>query len=147
MAGLIGGSAMVLGEKFEQKLTHRQDSFVPARALLTLLDRRPAENAKPVLWNHLMHHLTAAALGALRGVWSAVGIRGLHANIWHCAIRLGFDQTVENATGAGAPPRTWPMRELVVDVLHKLVFSVVTGVIADRMIRPRLVSTAGRSSH
>ena len=138
---------MVLGEKIEQRITRRPDSFVPARALLTVLGRHPDDAAKPTSWNHVMHFVTAAVLGALRGIWSAVGIRGAYANVWHCAVRLGFDQTVENSTGVGAPPHTWPRRELVVDVLHKLVYSVVTGVIADRLIRPLLVSTRGRTSH
>ncbi|GAA1422868.1 hypothetical protein GCM10009601_25040 [Streptomyces thermospinosisporus] len=30
---------------------------------------------------------------------------------------LTSDQILENATGVGAPPSTWPRRELVVDVL------------------------------
>ena len=138
---------MLLGEKAEQAVSRRPNSFIPARALLTLLGRRPKDSAKPVLWNHLMHYVTAATLGALRGVWSAVGIRGSYANVWHCIVRLGFDQTVENTTGVGAPPHTWPARELVVDVLHKLVFSVATGIIADRMIRPRSQPERGRTSH
>lgn len=138
---------MSAGEKIEQAVSRRPNSHVPGRALLTLLGHRPPETAAPVFWNHAMHYTTAALLGALRGVWSAVGIRGGSANAWHCAVRLGFDQTVENATGVGAPPKTWPLREIVVDVLHKLVYSVVTGRLADAWIRPRLTSTAGRTSH
>jgi hypothetical protein len=36
-------------------------------------------------------------------------------------IRLANDQTLENITGQGAPPWTWPRDELLVDVLHKAV--------------------------
>ncbi|OCG72884.1 hypothetical protein A7J15_10325 [Microbacterium sediminis] len=147
VAGLAGGSAMVVGEKVEQAITRRPNSYVPGRVLLTLLGRRPTDADKPFISNHLMHYATAALLGALRGVWAAVGIRGVYANAWHSLVRLGFDQTVENATGVGAPPHTWPRRELVVDVLHKVVFAVITGIVADRMIRPHLVSTRGRTSH
>ena len=147
LAGLAGGTVMTLGEKVEQAFTHRPDSFVPARALLGSLGRDPGDAATPVVWNHLMHFGTAAALGALRGVWAVTGIRGAHANAWHTAIRLGFDQTVENATGVGAPPATWPAAELAVDVLHKTVFSVATGVVADRLLAPVLASGRGRRSH
>ncbi|MDD7963137.1 hypothetical protein [Microbacterium thalli] len=147
VAGLVAGSVMMLTEKFEQAITRRPDSFVPARALLSALGRRPSDASTPTSWNHVMHYLTAAALGALRGVWSAVGIRGAYANVWHCAVRLAFDQTVENTTGAGAPPHTWPARELAVDVIHKFVFSLVTGIITDRIIRPRLASARGKTSH
>ncbi|MGQ1799076.1 hypothetical protein ACT4S5_18370 [Kocuria oceani] len=47
------------------------------------------------------------------------GIRGAYANVWHTVVRLAFDQTVENATGVGAPPKTWPAQEKVVDIGHK----------------------------
>jgi hypothetical protein len=147
LAGLVGAGVMSVGEKAEQALTTRPDSYVPGRTLLTLLGRHPGDDDRPVVWNHLMHFGTGAALGALRGVWAATGIRGGYANAWHTVIRLGFDQTAENATGAGAPPASWPRAEQLVDVLHKTVFAVVTGVVADRLVPPALVSDRGRTSH
>jgi hypothetical protein len=146
-AGLVGVAAMTAGEKLEQAFTGRPSSFVPARALLTLLGRRPGDQDRPVGWNHAMHWGTGAALGALRGVWAVTGLRGPVMNAWHTATRLAFDQTVENITGAGAPPPTWPLQEQVVDVLHKAVYSTVTGFVADRWIAPVLKSTRGRVSH
>ncbi len=147
LAGLVGAGVMSLGEKAEQAVTHRRDSYVPARALLTLLGQHPSDREKPLVWNHLMHYGTGAVLGALRGVWAVTGIRGPLANAWHTAVRLGFDQTVENATGAGAAPATWPRQELVVDLLHKTVYSIVTGLVADRIVRPALATSRGRTSH
>ena len=138
---------MTVGEKIEQALTKRPDSYVPARALLTLLGRHPGDDEQPRGWNHVMHLGTGALLGALRGVWSVIGMRGPLANTWHTATRLAFDQTVENVTGAGAPPTSWPVSEQVVDVLHKAVYSVVTGVLADRWISPVLESRRGTTSH
>jgi hypothetical protein len=146
-AGLVGVAAMTAGEKLEQAVTGRPSSFVPARALLTLLGRRPADTDRPPGWNHAMHWGTGAALGALRGVWAVTGLRGPAMNAWHTVTRLAFDQTVENVTGVGAPPPTWPMQEQVVDVLHKAVYSTVTGVVADRWIAPVLQSSRGRTSH
>lgn len=146
-AGLVGVAVMTVGEKIEQALTKRPSSFVPARALLTLLGRRPRDDERPPMWNHVMHWSTGALLGGLRGLWSVTGVRGPMANTWHTATRLAFDQTVENVTGAGAPPMSWPVSEQVVDVLHKAVYSVVTGVVADRLIPPVLESRRGRTSH
>lgn len=146
-AGLVGVAAMTAGEKLEQALTHRPNSYVPARTLLTLLGQRPGEHDRPVVWNHVMHYGTGAALGALRGVWAVTGIRGPGASAWHAVVRLAFDQTVENATGAGAPPASWPTDETAVDLLHKAVYSLVTGALADRLVAPVLTSTRGRTSH
>lgn len=147
LTGLAGATVMVLSEKIEQAITHRPNSYVPGRALLTLLGRPTGDEAKPFISNQLMHYGTGAALGALRGVWAVTGIRGIQANAWHTVVRLAFDQTVENGTGVGAPPATWPSNERVVDVVHKAVFSVVTGVLADRILPPVLASGRGRTSH
>jgi hypothetical protein len=138
---------MVVTEKVEQAMTGRPDSFVPGRALLTLLGQKPGPKDTPASWNYVMHFGTGAALGALRGIWAVTGIRGPLANAWHTVIRLGFDQTIENATGIGAPPTDWLARERAVDMIHKMVFSAVTGLLADRALSADLVAHEGRTSH
>jgi hypothetical protein len=147
VAGLVGAAAMTASEKLEQALTRRPDSYVPARTLLTLLRQLPADDDRPTGWNHLMHFGTAAGVGTLRGVWAAVGLRGPRANLAHTVVRLAVDQTLENVTGVGAPPRTWPIREQAVDFLHKAVYSVITGVVADRLVAAQLESRRGTTSH
>ena len=49
-------------------------------------------------------------------------------------MRLLTDQTLENATGAGAPPWTWPADEQLIDVFHKATYAFVTGAVADRLV-------------
>ncbi len=147
-AGLVGVAVMTAAEKLEQAATQRPNSYVPGRALLTLLTgHQPADRDKPMLANHGMHWGTGALLGALRGVWAAVGLRGPRAHLAHTIVRLSFDQTMENATGVGAPPHTWPVREQVVDVGHKALYSLVTGLVAERLVTPSLQSRRGTTSH
>ena len=138
---------MTAVEKAEQAVTHRPNSYVPGRTLLTLAGRHPGDDAKPVVWNHAMHWGTGAVLGALRGVWAAVGLRGPRAHLAHTAVRLSFDQTWENVTGVGAPPRTWPRREEVWDTAHKAVYCLATGVLAERLVPPALESHRGTTTH
>ncbi len=145
--GLVGVAAMTVGEKAEQAVTKRPNSYVPARTLLALAGRNPDDGKQSPVWNHLMHWGTGALLGTLRGVWAVTGIRGPLAHLKHSGVRLAFDQTLENATGIGAPPTTWPLREQVVDYGHKAVYALVTGLVADRMIAPVLESRRGRVSH
>ena len=147
LAGVLGVAVMTAAEKAEQALTHRPDSYVPARALLTLLGRQPDDDDRPPVWNHAMHWGTGALLGALSGVWAAVGLRGPRAFLAHTVVRLAFDQTVENATGVGAPPHTWPMSEQAVDILHKAIYSFTTGMVAERLVAPELESRRGTRSH
>jgi hypothetical protein len=147
VAGLLGVAVMTTAEQIEQRLTRRPDSYVPARALLTLLGRHPGDDERPVAWNHAMHWGTGALLGALRGVWAAIGLRGPRAHMAHTVVRLAFDQTIENGTGVGAPPRTWPRREELVDVGHKAIYAFTTGLVAERLVAPDLESRRGTTSH
>jgi hypothetical protein len=146
-AGVVGAAVMALGEKVEQSITGRSNSYVPGRTLATMIGRPVGDSTQPLIANQIMHYVTGAALGALRGVWAVVGIRGLRADVTHTVARLAFDQTLENASGTGAPPHTWPLREQLVDYGHKGVYAFVTGAVADRWVRPRLQSTRGVTSH
>ena len=146
-AGLLGVAVMTAVEKLEQSITHRPDSYVPGRALMTLFGRYPGDDVRSLLWNHAMHWSTGAVLGGLRGVWAAIGLRGPRAHLAHTVVRLAFDQTIENATGVGAPPHTWPVQEQIVDVLHKAIYSFAAGLFAERFVRPQLESRRGTTSH
>ena len=142
-AGLVGVGAMTLTEKLEQALTGRPNSYVPARTLAHSLGlSRPDEDRW--LRNMAMHWSNGVVLGAVRGVMSAANLRGVGASLLHAPLRLTWDQTLENLTGVGAPPWTWPRDELVIDVLHKTVFSLATGAVADALIEPLPGSSARR---
>ncbi|QDI70309.1 hypothetical protein CD934_17575 [Streptomyces calvus] len=133
VAGTAGVLVMTLGEKVEQRLTGRPDSHVPARTLerLTGLPEHPGRRSVPV--NLAMHVGQGALLGVLRSVMSQAGLRGPWASAKFAVVRLTNDQILENATGVGAPPPTWPRRELVVDLLHKTVYAFATGAVADAL--------------
>ncbi|MET9511835.1 hypothetical protein ABZX62_25790 [Streptomyces flavidovirens] len=133
VAGAAGGVVMTLGEKIEQAITGRSDSHVPGRVLerLTGMRERPGKQSLPVNW--AMHFGQAALLGVLRSVMAHAGLRGPVASAQFTVVRLTNDQILENATGVGAPPLTWPRTELVVDLLHKTVYGFATGVVADAL--------------
>ncbi|WP_219418662.1 hypothetical protein [Pseudonocardia nigra] len=133
LSGAAGGVVMTLGEKAEQRLTGRPDSYVPGRVLerLTGAAEHPGRQPRPVNW--AMHLGQAALLGVLRSVMANVGLRGPWASAMFAVVRLTNDQILENATGVGAPPQTWPRPELAVDLLHKTVYALATGAVADRL--------------
>ena len=147
LAGLAGVAVMTVGEALEQRFTGRPASYVPGRTMCALMGRSVSETDRPTLSNHAMHWGTGAVVGALRGLWAVTGIRGPRATAAHTAVRLAFDQTMENSTGHGSPPSTWPVSEQAVDLTHKTVYAVVTGLVSDAWIRPTLQSGRGRHSH
>jgi hypothetical protein len=144
VGGLMGVAVMTAGEKIEQRLTGRPNSYVPGRTLAHLLRLEQPDGDRPVR-NLAMHYGTGAVLGALRGVMSAANLRGPYASLMHTPVRLSTDQLLENLTGVGAPPWTWPRDEQIVDVLHKGVYSLATGAFVDALVSPLPTSSARRS--
>ncbi|WP_250002966.1 hypothetical protein [Actinoplanes sp. M2I2] len=135
VAGLAGATVMTAAEKIEQRFTGRPGSFMPAR-VLSRLAGLPEKPGRQPLWRNLtMHYGQAALVGVVRGVMAQSGLRGPVASGMFTVVRLTTDQILENATGAGAPPQTWPRRELVVDVLHKAIYAFATGAVADALAR------------
>ena len=144
LAGVAGVAVMTAAEKLEQSVTKRPDSLVPGRAAERLLGLTPAtdRDVRPRMW--AMHVGMAAGMGALRGVMAFAGLRGPWASAMFTVVRLTVDQTVENWTGVGSPPWTWPRDELLVDVAGKAVYAFVTGAVADRLAAAAGVSPGQR---
>src|SRR3954469_21303500 len=103
-AGALGAGVMTAVEKLEQRFTHQPDSYVPARTLAHLLRLRDADADRRDR-NLLMHYGTGIVVGAIRALMAERGLRGPAASAAHTGIRLSVDQTLENATGVGGPPR------------------------------------------
>jgi len=134
LAGVAGTAAMTLGEKVEQRLTDRPNSYVPAETLGRLVRKTPGSPRQALGMNWAMHWGQGILLGAVRGLMAEHGFRGPVGSFLFMNLRLLNDQTLENATGAGAPPWTWPVDEQAIDLLHKGVYAFVAGFVADYLI-------------
>jgi hypothetical protein len=139
LGGFVGTGVMTLGEKLEQQLTGRPDSYVPARSLSRLL-RLPQPNKKSLSRNWTMHWGTGAALGAVRGLMAHFGLRGLKASTALLVLRLATDQSLESAVGVSDSPTNWPADIAAIDVLHKGVFAVATGAAVDVLVPSKSAS-------
>jgi hypothetical protein len=134
LAGAAGVAAMTLAEKVEQSLTGRPDSYVPAHTLERLLGLPEKPDRDRLGLNWAMHWGQGIVLGAVRAWMAKRGFGGPFGSFLFLNLRLFNDQSLENATGVGAPPWTWPRDEQAIDVLHKAVYAFVTGMVADRLV-------------
>jgi len=137
IAGAIGVAAMTLAEKLEQGVTGRPDSYVPAHTLERLLRKPTRPDKERLAMNWAMHWGQGILMGAVRGWMAEAGFRGPVASFLHMNLRLLNDQLLENATGVGAPPWTWPVDEQAIDLMGKGVYAFVTGAVADALIPAR----------
>ena len=133
-AGVAGVAAMTLAEKLEQVFTKRPNSYMPAHTLARLLKLPPKPDADRLGLNWTMHWGQGILLGTARAFMAARGIRGPVGSFLFMNLRLLNDQVLENATGAGALPWTWPRDEQVIDLVHKGIYAFTTGWILDHFI-------------
>lgn len=133
VAGAAGVTAMTATEKMEQVVTQRPGSHVPGRGMARLLGMEDAPESQLNRMNIATHVGMAIGVGGLRGIMAFAGLRGPWASAMFTVLRLSADQTVENWTGVGAPPWTWPRDELAIDVVHKAVYAFATGAVADAL--------------
>ncbi len=132
LAGIAGVAAMTLAEKLEQLITKRPNSYVPGHTLERLLGHSTKRDDDRT--NLAMHWGQGILLGAVRGIMSKNGVRGPVGSFLFMNLRLLNDQTLENATGVGSLPWTWPKDEQVIDLIHKGIYAFVTGAVADSLI-------------
>ena len=99
------------------------------------LPQRPDADRRGLNW--VMHWGQGILLGATRGLMAERELRGPVGSFLFLNIRLLNDQTLENATGVGAPPWTWPVDEQAIDLLHKGSYAYATGIVADLLWRGR----------
>ena len=125
---------MTAGEKLEQAFTRRPNSFVPAHTLERVLRLQEKPDEERLFLNWAMHYGQGALLGAVRGLMAERGLQGPIGSFLLLNLRLLNDQTLENATGVGALPWTWPVDEQAVDLLHKAVYAFATGAFVDRLV-------------
>lgn len=137
VAGAVGTAVMTAGEKAEQAVTHRPNSYMPARTLSALLGRPTGRDEQTVARNWAMHYGTGIVAGALRGLLAERGLRGPLASLLHTGMRFSLDQSLENGLGVGSPPWTWPRQEFVIDVGHKAVYAFATGAVVDALLPRR----------
>jgi len=135
LAGGAGVAVMTLGEKLEQAFTGRPNSYVPAHTLERLLGLPRKPDGQRLWLNWTMHYGQGIALGMVRAAMARGGVRGPVGSFILMNLRLLNDQTLENATGVGALPWTWPVEEQVIDLTHKGVFAFATGAITDRLVK------------
>ena len=145
LAGVAGVAAMTLAEKIEQQFTKRPDSYMPAHTLerLLKLPHKPDEERLELNW--AMHWGQGILMGAVRGLMAEKGFRGAVGSFFFMNLRFLNDQTLENATGAGTLPWTWPKDEQIIDLTHKGIYAFVTGAVADALIAGPPTSPIPRS--
>lgn len=140
IAGATGVTVMTIAEKIEKTITGRANSYVPAHTLERILCLTYKPDSERIFLNHIMHFGQGILAGSIRSLMTSYGMNGPFSSFIFTFIRLTIDQTLENITGVGDLPWTWPYNEQIIDILHKLIYAFVTGAVSDYLITKRYIN-------
>jgi hypothetical protein len=125
-AGLVGTAAMTASTMIEMRLTGRPASPTPARAVSKVLGIKPEGEKQEKRLNNLTHWAYGTGWGAFRGIVGCLGCPVPAASAAHFAAVWGTEQIVLPALKVGPPITQWGARQVVVDVVHHLVYEAAT---------------------
>ncbi len=133
LAGLAGTAVMSAFQKFvEMPITGRDESFAPANFAAKVLPIQPKNDQERQRLNWATHFALGAMWGSAFGIAGRAGLHGQKAVAAVLATVYTGDVLLNTALGL-YQPSSWSTRDLVVDVVDKLVQAEATGLMFDRM--------------
>jgi len=125
VAGLAGTAVMTAGQKIEMRLTGREGSADPAKAVADLTGEQPENDRQEQSLATAVHFAYGTALGAGLGLLKAVKEPARTAAFFAAA--WGMGALVETWLHPDRPPTRWTAQQLATDIGHHLVYAVATG--------------------
>lgn len=133
IAGIGGTGVMTAFQAvIEMPLTGRGESFAPANFAAKVLPVSPRDDHERRQLNWVTHFGLGAMWGTAFGIAGHAGLTGQKAVAAVFAAVYTGDVLVNTALGLYEPTK-WSGRDVVIDVVDKLVQAEATGLIFDRM--------------
>ena len=130
IAGAAGTLAMTVSQMIEMRITKRNPSNAPAKAVKKTLHIQPTPGNKEEFSNEV-HWVYGSSWGVLRGLLSMAGINGFAATATHFAAIWGTAITIEPKLDIAPPIKEWETKDIAVDIFHHLVYAMVSGLVYD----------------
>lgn len=135
IAGFAGTAVMTTFQKFvEMPITGRGDSDAPAKFAQRVLRADPQGAQERRRLNYATHFALGGMWGAAFAVAGRAGLHGQKAVAVVFATVYTGDVLLNTALGL-YEPSSWSKKDLLIDVVDKLVQAQATGVVFDRIRR------------
>jgi len=136
VSGLAGTVVMTAFQKLvEMPLSGRGDSYAPSDFAEKVLPVHPSTAGGRRRLNYATHLALGTLWGAAYGLAAAKGLRGRKAVVAVFGVVYTGDVALNTALGLYHPSQ-WSRRELVIDVVDKLVQAAATGAVFDHLLDP-----------
>jgi hypothetical protein len=131
VAGAIGTAAMTVSSTLEMRARRRPPSLTPAKAVETVLEVEPKDEAAEQRLSNLAHWAYGTSWGAVRGLIDVLGVRGAAAAALHFAAVWGAAIVMLPSLRVAPPPAECGAEELAIDGFHHAVYAGATSAAYD----------------
>lgn len=131
IAGLAGTVAITIAQLIEMKITGREGSDAPAKAVNKVLDVEATDKEHKEQFLQQVHLTYGTLWGIARGVFDLCGLKGIPATTAHMAALWGTELVMLPAIDVAPPVKEWGGKEIAKDGLFHSIYAVTAGVVYD----------------
>jgi len=131
LAGLAGTTAITISQLIEMKLTKRQPSKAPVKAVSKVLDVKPTKKGKKNKVAQEIHWTYGTAWGMARGLITLAGLKGWPATLAHFAAITGTALTLLPKLDIAPPVTEEDPKTVAIDTLHHAIYAIAAGLAYD----------------
>lgn len=157
IAGFAGTIAITISQMIEMKITGRSMSSAPVavggkalgvepKGKAKLIKEKTSDNMKEASeetqhevetnkekFSQFVHFGYGTGWGVLRGTLDIAGLHGPVADIAFFGANWGTAQLMLPAAAGSKPINKWPAKQILIDVMHHVVYASVTGFVYEAM--------------
>ncbi len=137
IAGIAGTAVMTVAQVIEMKLSGREPSVVPAKAIEKLSGVQPSNQATEQRLSNLTHWMYGTSWGAVRGLLSSAGVNHLAATGLHFGAVWGAALLLLPALELSPPATQWSRKTVLKDALFHAVYAGAAGLAFAALVRKR----------
>jgi len=131
IAGLAGTLAITVSQMIEMKITGREPSDSPARAVDKVLHVKASDEEHKDQFVQQVHWTYGTLWGLGRAVMDLAGLKGIGATALHYGAVWATEMIMLPSIDVSSPPTEWKPKELAIDGTHHLVYGAVAGLVYD----------------
>lgn len=131
LAGLAGTAAISLAQRIEMKITGREPSDSPAKAVNKTLHIEATDEEHKEAFVEGVHWAYGTLWGLARGALDAAGLRGPLATAVHFAAVWGTAMVMLPALKIAPPVKEWGAKSIATDGAEHLVYGIAAGLAYD----------------
>jgi hypothetical protein len=127
LAGLAGTAAITAAQMLDQKLTGREPSDAPAKAVEKVVKVEPKDEEGEQRLSNLTHWAYGTGWGVPRAALAALGLAAPVATLLHFAIVWGTALVMLPTLRVAPPATEWDQRELAKDAVLHFTYAAAAG--------------------